>query len=213
MPKLYRPVGLQELALIWDSGCREFPPRLPDQPIFYPVTSLQYATQIARDWNTKSSAFAGYVTSFEVQSDYLAKFERHIVGSAVHEEYWIPASQLTEFNQAILGQIEVDVAFFGESFVGFVPEKFGFAGKNAVEQFVILARGWDYSRMDFTLEISANRKAVYLNCLFWAEHDFSKIGISADLTNVVLAGVKEAWNYSRITPELPAGFLKAVSKA
>jgi hypothetical protein len=212
MPTLYRPVGLQELALIWDSGCREFPPRLPDQPIFYPVTSAEYATQIARDWNTRSLTFAGYVTSFEVQDDYLAKFERHIVGSAVHEEYWIPASQLTEFNQAILGQIEVDVAFFGESFVGFVPEKFGFAGKNAVEQFVILARGWDYSRMDFTLEISANRKAVYLNCLFWAEHDFSKVGISADLTNVALAGVKEAWNYSRITPELPAGFLKAVSK-
>jgi len=131
---------------------------LPDQPIFYPVASAEYATQIARDWNTRSLTFAGYVTSFEVQDDYLAKFERHIVGSAVHEEYWIPASQLTEFNQAILGQIEVDVAFFGESLVGFVPEKFGFAGKNAVEQFVILARGWDYSRMDFTLEISANRK-------------------------------------------------------
>jgi hypothetical protein len=102
---------------------------LPDQPIFYPVASAEYATQIARDWNTRSLTFAGYVTSFEVQDDYLAKFERHIVGSAVHEEYWIPASQLTEFNQAILGQIEVDVAFFGESFVGFVPEKFGLREK------------------------------------------------------------------------------------
>jgi len=41
MTKLYRPVGLNELASIWDSGCREFPPRLPEQPIFYPVTSAK----------------------------------------------------------------------------------------------------------------------------------------------------------------------------
>jgi hypothetical protein len=212
MATLYRPVGMQELALIWDSGCREFPPRLPDQPIFYPVTSAEYATQIARDWNTRSSAFAGYVTSCVVDDEYLAQFDRHIVGSSIHEEYWIPAAQLPEFNKAILGQIEVDAAFFGESFIGFVPEKFGFAGKNAEEQFVILARGWDYSRMDFTLEISANRKAVYLNCLSWMEHDFSKVGVSAELTRTALDGVKEAWNYSRITPELPAGFLAAISK-
>jgi len=34
---LFRPVGLHELALIWDKGMREYPPRLPHQPIFYPV--------------------------------------------------------------------------------------------------------------------------------------------------------------------------------
>jgi hypothetical protein len=34
---LYRPVGPKELVLIAASGYREFPPRLPDQPIFYPV--------------------------------------------------------------------------------------------------------------------------------------------------------------------------------
>ena len=135
------------------------------------------------------------------------------MGSAVHEEYWIPAGRLPEFNQAIANQIEVDASFFGESFVGFVPEKFGFAGKSAEQQFVILARNWDYSRMDFTLEISANRKAVYLNCLFWVEHDFSKVGISAELTSAALAGVKEAWNWRRISPELPNAFLKAISKA
>ena len=33
---LYRPVGEQELALIRESKYTAFPPRLPEQPIFYP---------------------------------------------------------------------------------------------------------------------------------------------------------------------------------
>jgi hypothetical protein len=36
---LFRPVGKKELELIAASGFRKFPPRLPEQPIFYPVTS------------------------------------------------------------------------------------------------------------------------------------------------------------------------------
>jgi hypothetical protein len=48
---LYRPVGPKELELIKESGCREFPSRLPGQPIFYPVLNEEYAVQIARDWN------------------------------------------------------------------------------------------------------------------------------------------------------------------
>ena len=212
MTKLYRPVGLDELVLIWESGCREFPPRLPDQPIFYPVTSAEYATQIARDWNTKSSSYAGYVTSFDVDDGYLANFERHIVGSAVHEEYWIPAEQLVDFNRAVHGLIDVDAAFFGPSFVGFMPDKCGLSGKNAEEQFVILAHSWDYSRMDFALEISANRKAVYLNCLFWIAHDFSRHAISEDLKGGALTGVAEAWEYGKIAPALPMRFLRAARR-
>ena len=208
---LYRPVGLDELALIWDSGCREFPPRLPEQPIFYPVTSAEYAAQIARDWNTKTPSFTGYVTSFEVDHAYLSKFERHIVGFAVHEEYWIPAEQLVDFNSAIQGQIEIRAAYFGESFVGFVPDICGLKGKNAEEQFVVLARGWDYSRMDFGLEISVNRKAVYLNCPFWLDRDFSSFGITEELKRDALIGVSKVWEFSQIEPALPSAFLKAIS--
>jgi hypothetical protein len=54
---LYRPVGPDELALIRDSGFHRFPPRLPQQPIFYPVLSESYATKIARDWNVKASGW------------------------------------------------------------------------------------------------------------------------------------------------------------
>jgi len=207
---LYRPVGLDELALIWDSGCREFPPRLPHQPIFYPVTSIEYATQIARDWNTKDSSFAGYITTFQVSDEYLSKFERRIVVSAMHEEYWIPSEQLPDFNRNIQGLIDVEAGFFGESFVGLVPERFNLRGKNAEQQFTVLALTWDQYRMDFVLEIATNRKAVYLNCLFWAQRDFSRVGITAELKQKALTGVIKAWDYNRIEPTLPSAFSKFV---
>jgi hypothetical protein len=211
--RLYRPVGLNELALIWDTGCEEFPPRLPDQPIFYPVTSAEYATQIARDWNTKASSFAGFVTSFPVDDNYLSGFERHIVGSAAHEEYWIPADQLPNFNRQIQGKIEVEAAFFGKSFIGFVPDKCNFEGKNAEEQFVVLAQSWGYSRMDFGLEISVNRKAVFLNCLYWIDHDFSAFNVTPALKHEVLDGVVKVWEFSRIEPELPRAFIKGAHRS
>src|SRR5712664_1662062 len=86
---LYRPVGPKELKLIKDSGWREFPPRLPEQPIFYPVTNHAYATQIAQDWNVKASG-AGFVTRFAMDASYLSRFPVQTVGGSVHTEYWIP---------------------------------------------------------------------------------------------------------------------------
>ena len=43
---LWRPTGPEELALVEASGWRSWPPRLPDQPIFYPVLNEEYATTI-----------------------------------------------------------------------------------------------------------------------------------------------------------------------
>lgn len=103
---LYRPVGQAELDLIAATGHRRFPPRLPDQPIFYPVCNEEYATQIAARWNT-SGGKVGYVTRFAVSADFLARYEVHIVGSRIHAEYWIPAEELEAFNDAIVGPIEV----------------------------------------------------------------------------------------------------------
>jgi hypothetical protein len=111
---LYRPVGPKELELIQASGWREFPPRSPDQPIFYPVTNEDYAVQIARDWNVKASG-AGFVTKFEVQSDYLSRFSVQQVGGALHTEYWIPTEDLHMFNENIVGEIQV--ILLSESFI------------------------------------------------------------------------------------------------
>ncbi len=103
---LYRPVGPEELKLIQDTEMRRFPPRLPEQPIFYPVTNEAYAIQIARDWNVPASG-SGFVTRFNVRKAYSDKFEVQNVGAAMHDELWVPAEELEEFNDNIVGTIEV----------------------------------------------------------------------------------------------------------
>lgn len=103
---LWRPVGPKEFALIEASGMKAFPPRLPEQPIFYPVTTRAYAVKIARDWNVPESG-SGYVTQFDVRTDFLSKYRVEIAGGREHQEYWIPAEDLDDFNQAIIGPIEV----------------------------------------------------------------------------------------------------------
>jgi hypothetical protein len=105
---LFRPVGQKELDLIAASNFTAFPPRLPEQPIFYPVLSEEYATQIARDWNAGHEAdMVGYVTRFHVRNEYLSRYEVKIVGGSIHQEYWIPAAELGEFNENLVGTIEV----------------------------------------------------------------------------------------------------------
>lgn len=111
---LYRPVGQREYELIAESGFRAFPPRLPEQPFFYPVANEEYAVQIARDWNVRDAAsgYCGYVLRFRVPSEFLEHYPARVVGERVHTEYWIPAEELGEFNSRIEGEIEV-VARFG----------------------------------------------------------------------------------------------------
>jgi hypothetical protein len=107
---LFRPVGEKELALIRESSYRAFPPRLPEQPIFYPVVQQDYAVQIARDWNARDGAM-GYVTRFRVRAVFLQRYPRRTVGASVHEEYWIPAEDLPDFNAALVGPIELIAEF------------------------------------------------------------------------------------------------------
>ncbi len=111
---LFRPVGPEELELIKETDWKAFPPRLPDQPIFYPVMNEEYAIQIARDWNVKASG-SGYVTRFEVDSTYLSQFEIQRVGGKTHDELWIPAEELEEFNRQIAGTIEVTQTFTSQT--------------------------------------------------------------------------------------------------
>lgn len=111
---LYRPVGQKEYDLIEASGWTAFPPRLTEQPIFYPVLNEEYAVQIARDWNVKdaSSGFVGYVTHFEVGAAFLSAYSVQTVGAGgSHDEYWIPAEDLARFNAAIVGKIEITQEF------------------------------------------------------------------------------------------------------
>jgi hypothetical protein len=107
---LWRPVGPLELELIRKAGMRAFPPRLPDQPIFYPVLSEAYAVKIARDWNVPASG-SGFVTRFQVRRSFLANYSVQQAGGSAHMEYWIPSEEMTAFNAAIIGEIEVVAEF------------------------------------------------------------------------------------------------------
>ncbi|MBO6515880.1 MAG: hypothetical protein JJ975_04945 [Bacteroidia bacterium] len=109
---LYRPVNDKELDLIKELQYKAFPPRLPEQPIFYPVMNEEYATQISIQWNVPAYG-CGFVTRFEVDSEYLKKYEIQNVGGAIHNELWVPAEDLSEFNSHIVGEIEV-IAEHGE---------------------------------------------------------------------------------------------------
>jgi hypothetical protein len=104
---LFRPIGAAEYRLIADSAWRAFPPRLREQPIFYPVATETYAIEIARDWNTKEPASVGYVTAFEVDAEFIARYPLQQAGSRTHLEYWIPAEDLAEFNARIVGPIRI----------------------------------------------------------------------------------------------------------
>ena len=110
---LYRPVGQRELELIIESGYSAFPPRLDWQPIFYPVLNEEYATFIAREWNTKDkfSGNVGYVLRFAVRSLFLTKYTVQKVGGTTALEYWIPSEDLNEFNVNIVGPIELIATF------------------------------------------------------------------------------------------------------
>lgn len=107
---MWRPTGPNELALIEASGFRRWPPRLPEQPIFYPVTNEAYAIEIASRWNVRDSG-QGFVTRFEVRSEFAEQFEIQTVGASYHTEWWIPAERLEELNDNIVGLIEVTQRF------------------------------------------------------------------------------------------------------
>ncbi len=189
---LFRPTGLGELQLVLQRDLAGFPPRLPDQPIFYPVTTARYAAQIARDWNTKSELRAGYVTELAVDDAYVSQFERKIVGSREHEELWVPAEQLEELNRHITAPIKVIDAFFGDAFVGLVPKSGAMQGKSAREQLAVLA-ALVAAGDDLRAEVSLNREAVFLHMPYWRQLE--------DAPANVLTAAERAW--SATFPRLP----------
>lgn len=106
---LYRPVGEKEKELIEKSDFTAFPPRFEWQPIFYPVLNQRYAEEIAGKWNIKdeNSGYKGYVTRFEIDDTYIANYKIQTVGASYHQEFWIPAEELENFNKHIVGKIKI----------------------------------------------------------------------------------------------------------
>ena len=106
---LYRPVGQAEYDLIAATDFTAYPPRLPEQPIFYPVLNERYAREICDKWNRRraDAQYMGYVTTFEIDDEYAARFPVQTVGAGYHQEFWVPAEELEEFNRHIIGKIRI----------------------------------------------------------------------------------------------------------
>ena len=117
---LFRPIGLRELELIADDNFQSFPPRLPEQPIFYPAVTLEYARMIATDWNTEdeASGFIGFVTRFEIPDDYARRYPVQVVGGRDIQELWVPAEELDELNRNLTGPIEIVETYPGPRYDG-----------------------------------------------------------------------------------------------
>lgn len=147
MKKLYRPVGLKELELILESNFKGFPPRLPQQPIFYPVLNYEHAKQIAEEWNLKdpNSGYCGFVTEFMVKDEYINQFEEKTVGGSKHKELWIPAEELEVFNSNIIGDIRIVDAFYGNDYKGIIPKVTGLKNMDALQQLVVLTEAYDHA--------------------------------------------------------------------
>jgi hypothetical protein len=103
---LWRPVGPTELTLLQAAGMRTWPPRLPSQPIFYPVLNEPYARQIAAEWNVAVSG-SGYVTRFHLPTSFARRYPTCQAGGRDKLELWIPADDLDEVNHHLVGPIEV----------------------------------------------------------------------------------------------------------
>lgn len=165
---LYRPVGRFELEKIANLGFKGFPPRFETQPIFYPVLNEGYAVQIAKEWNTtdKTSGYVGYVTRFEVDDEYVSKFQRQVVGNQSHEELWVPSEQLEEFNAHIIGKIEVTQAFHS---MGYIKSKFDETG-GTPEEWPELVEFWKNSAWRFEQETKCHEHCDFCMATLCSEH-------------------------------------------
>jgi hypothetical protein len=186
---LFRPVGVRELELVLDRDAREFPPRLLEQPFFYPVLNDEYARQIARDWNTRDprSGHAGFVTAFDLPDEYLAGHEVRVVGGREHQEFWIPAGELTEFNRQLRSRIRLTEAFYGPLYEG-----------DGAEHFSELAAAMG-EPVSFLAEVVRGWRAILFHHGYWTTAQSRALGVSDERRIRVLDAVAEVWPH----PDLP----------
>jgi hypothetical protein len=152
---------------------------------------------------------AGYVTEFEIDDPYASSFEVRQVGAREHQELWVPAESLNEFNDHIVGPIRLIGAFFGPAFVGIVPGAFSLRDKDARGQLETLRAIHGYSLMDFHGEVAANHEAVFAHFPYW---DYlATEGAHDPERGSLLAAIRKAW--SGAFPLIHLGLQRSKSKA
>lgn len=103
---LWRLVGPEKTEPIRRAEIRSFPPRLPEQPIFYPITTEAHAVKIVRDWNVLDSG-SGFIARFTLRTGFLSDYPVQMAGGREHSEYWIPAENLDALNGHMIGPVDV----------------------------------------------------------------------------------------------------------
>ena len=203
--RLYRPIGLKELELILAAEGRGFPPRLTAQPIFYPVLNEPYAVQIARDWNPpdEASGFAGFVTEFDIETKFVERFPVQTVGATSHQELWISAERLQEFNEHLRSTIRVTQAFFGPKYVGPAPVPVMLKGIPLERQLHHLNGIAGYNGMDFMCEVGANWKLVLCNFGWWNSVPAERQGLSPEQAARTLQAIRDVWEKRGVDFPLP----------
>ncbi|WP_197901675.1 hypothetical protein [Rhodocytophaga rosea] len=182
--RLWRPVGLKELRLIFDSGYKSYPPRLYWQPIFYPVTNFAYAEQITREWNVPSNGdHCGFVTEFDINRAHLAQYQEQNVGGTIHNEYWIPAEELEAFNDKITGDIRVVASRYSADYKGISVEKGILSGKNIWEQLSYL-ESVIHEKEHIKAVFAEAEYAVLTNLGFWKQFAKEKEAVVNQLIEV-----------------------------
>ncbi len=184
------------MKLILDLALKAFPPRLPEQPIFYPVLNKSYADQIAKEWNTKDrfSGFVGFVTAFKVRSPFIDQYDEQIVGATKHKELWIPAEDLEELNTNIEDRIQVIDIFYGADYEGIAIESEPFEGRSFIDQLKAWHSLYEYNSSEFYNEIQKQWKHIFINYKYWGKLDTDAVGLSEKQKNKVLLKMKEYWN-------------------
>jgi hypothetical protein len=160
------------------------------------VLRIGYAIQIARDWNTQHHAHAGYVTRFNIDNEYAKRFERKVVGGREHQELWIPAEELNEFNGKLLGHIEVVTAYFAKGFEG-SRSQFGFAKSDSspITFFEALCNTLERTPMDFRGAVVLNARSVFCNYAYWKQLDSAILQVdNSKRVPMVIEGIRDAWH-------------------
>jgi len=184
MVKLYRPVGFKELELILNAENKSFPPRLKEQPFFYPVLNFDYANQIAQKWNTvdEKSGYVGYVTEFYIDCEYFSRFEVHTVGTSIHQELWVESEELAEFNNHIQNNILILEAFYGDNF---------YKNKRVIDKFIELKKLKELNEFNYICGVLEKWKVVIQNYFLWLKYDFSNYNISISERNDLVCSMKK----------------------
>ncbi|MCW8131555.1 MAG: hypothetical protein KIS92_14495 [Planctomycetota bacterium] len=199
---LYRPMGLAEMDLVLQGGCRAFPPRLPEQPIFYPVLNEGYAESITCQWNVNDpfAGYAGFVTAFEMPRAYLGRYEEKIAGSGIGRELWVPAAEMDAFNAQIRGRIRMIKAYYGDSFKGLEPATSALQGKGLEEQFYAFEKLLRTGMDAFGATVAAEQRVVYTQAPYWARPEFETPHLPPATRARVLDAMRAAW--ARAFPEI-----------